>query len=154
MSPSWGVSRALPVADKARRASGRGRQGTSLLRQTKGLPGTATGRATAPHQNNFILYPGVAQLVGRLLWEQDAAGSNPVTRTKDPKSALRVLDLLFFAKFGNPFLRILQYLLDGKSISRYNKQKNTNIRNQLSVEDVGSFLLSIGHYSTVPRVML
>ena len=27
-------------------------------------------------------YPGVAQLVARLLWEQDAAGSNPVTRTK------------------------------------------------------------------------
>ena len=26
-------------------------------------------------------YPGVAQLVARLLWEQDAAGSNPVTRT-------------------------------------------------------------------------
>ena len=28
-----------------------------------------------------IEYPGVAQLVARLLWEQDAAGSNPVTRT-------------------------------------------------------------------------
>ena len=28
-----------------------------------------------------IKYPGVAQLVARLLWEQDAAGSNPVTRT-------------------------------------------------------------------------
>ena len=26
-------------------------------------------------------HPGVAQLVARLLWEQDAAGSNPVTRT-------------------------------------------------------------------------
>lgn len=26
-------------------------------------------------------FPGVAQLVERLLWEQDAAGSNPVTRT-------------------------------------------------------------------------
>ena len=26
-------------------------------------------------------YPGVAQLVARLLWEQDAAGSNPITRT-------------------------------------------------------------------------
>ena len=30
---------------------------------------------------NIIFYPGVAQLVARLLWEQDAAGSNPVTRT-------------------------------------------------------------------------
>ena len=28
------------------------------------------------------IHPGVAQLVARLLWEQDAAGSNPVTRTK------------------------------------------------------------------------
>ena len=27
------------------------------------------------------IQPGVAQLVARLLWEQDAAGSNPVTRT-------------------------------------------------------------------------
>ena len=26
-------------------------------------------------------YPGVAQLVARLLWEQDAAGSSPVTST-------------------------------------------------------------------------
>ena len=29
-------------------------------------------------------YPGVAQLVARLVWDQDAAGSNPVTRTKRP----------------------------------------------------------------------
>ena len=28
-----------------------------------------------------VLFPGVAQLVARLLWEQDAAGSSPVTRT-------------------------------------------------------------------------
>ena len=28
---------------------------------------------------------GVAQLVARLLWEQDAAGSNPVTPTKSAK---------------------------------------------------------------------
>lgn len=28
-----------------------------------------------------VFFPGVAQLVARLLWEQDAAGSNPVTRT-------------------------------------------------------------------------
>ena len=32
-------------------------------------------------QYNILGYPGVAQLVARLLWEQDAAGSNPVTRT-------------------------------------------------------------------------
>ena len=28
-----------------------------------------------------VLFPGVAQLVARLLWEQDAAGSSPVTPT-------------------------------------------------------------------------
>lgn len=28
-------------------------------------------------------YPGVAQLVARQLWELDAAGSNPVTRTTE-----------------------------------------------------------------------
>ena len=28
------------------------------------------------------MYPGVAQLVARLLWEQDAVGSSPATRTK------------------------------------------------------------------------
>ena len=32
-------------------------------------------------QKNANRHPGVAQLVARLLWEQDAAGSNPVTRT-------------------------------------------------------------------------
>ena len=30
---------------------------------------------------NLIFYRGVAQLVARLLWEQDAAGSSPVTST-------------------------------------------------------------------------
>ncbi len=30
----------------------------------------------------FYLFRGVAQLVARLLWEQDAAGSSPVTPTK------------------------------------------------------------------------
>ena len=29
------------------------------------------------------MHRGVAQLVARLLWEQDAAGSNPVTPTKN-----------------------------------------------------------------------
>ena len=28
------------------------------------------------------LYPGVAQLVGRLVWDQDAASSSLATRTK------------------------------------------------------------------------
>ena len=33
------------------------------------------GNAVFPH------YPGVAQLVARVVWDHDAAGSNPVTRT-------------------------------------------------------------------------
>ena len=37
------------------------------------------GRIRSGHPTTS--YPGVAQLVARLLWEQDAAGSNPVTRT-------------------------------------------------------------------------
>ena len=32
-----------------------------------------------------IEYPGIAKLVSRLVWEQDAAGSNPVTRTIFPR---------------------------------------------------------------------
>ena len=34
-----------------------------------------------PFESAETSQPGVAQLVARLLWEQDAAGSNPVTRT-------------------------------------------------------------------------
>ena len=30
-------------------------------------------------------YPGVAQLVARLVWDQDAGGSNPSTRTRQER---------------------------------------------------------------------
>ena len=33
-------------------------------------------------------YPGVAQLVARVVWDHQAAGSNPVTRTKNPLKSL------------------------------------------------------------------
>ncbi len=33
-------------------------------------------------------YPGVAQLVARVVWDHQAAGSNPVTRTKTPLKSL------------------------------------------------------------------
>ena len=42
---------------------------------------TSSGPAGRQMGHSTVLYPGVAQLVARLLWEQDAAGSNPVTRT-------------------------------------------------------------------------
>ena len=42
--------------------------------------------------------PGVAQLVARLLWEQDAASSSLATRTKSPKSAFAVFGL--FCLYG------------------------------------------------------
>ena len=55
-------------------------------RRRRQMPGTATGSAPALGVAITIIYPGVAQLVARLLWEQDAAGSSPVTWTKRPKS--------------------------------------------------------------------
>ena len=39
---------------------------------------------------------GVAQMVARLLWEQDAAGSNPVTSTKPNLDADCVSGLAIF----------------------------------------------------------
>lgn len=33
-------------------------------------------------KNSLISYPGVAQLVGRLVWDQDAASSSLATRTR------------------------------------------------------------------------
>ena len=53
-----------------------------------------------------MIYPGVAQMVARLLWEQDAAGSNPVTRTKQEVTRLigksgRLLLFLYRNYHGN-----------------------------------------------------
>ena len=38
--------------------------------------GTKAERSGLP-----LIFPGVAQLVARVVWDHDAAGSNPVTRT-------------------------------------------------------------------------
>ena len=43
--------------------------------------------------NTASNYPGVAQLVARLIWDQEAAGSSPVTRTK---KSLKSKDLGLF----------------------------------------------------------
>ena len=36
-----------------------------------------------------ISYPGVAQLVERVVWDHEAAGSKPVTRTRKPAEIIR-----------------------------------------------------------------
>ena len=78
-------------------ARGRTKQGsTEILRKSK------------------IKNRGVAQLVARLLWEQDAAGSNPVTPTKilTESRVYSPLSVIFYAYLGilppllkNAFLR-------------------------------------------------
>ena len=53
--------------------------------------------------------PGVAQLVARLLWEQDAAGSNPVTRTKktDSLEGIRFLVYCLFPALAHFIIAIM-----------------------------------------------
>ena len=57
---------------------------------------------TAFRRYNIIVtnrtFRGVAQLVARLLWEQDAAGSSPVTSTKKTNGSFYV-SICFFIKF-------------------------------------------------------
>ena len=56
------------------------------------------------HDHNLIAYRGVAQLVARDVWDVDAAGSNPVTPTKNqPK-------MRFFAPLSADFLLIIDVL--------------------------------------------
>ena len=55
------------------------------------------------YNNTVVFFRGVAQLVARLLWEQDAAGSSPVTPTKRRVAADKTLSGLigsvsFFAR--------------------------------------------------------
>ena len=51
----WGASQLPPAAGERRRASGSGRQKTSLLRQEQFSPGTATGLLQADEQNFTII---------------------------------------------------------------------------------------------------
>ena len=51
-----------------------------------------------------IEYPGVAQMVERAVWDREAAGSKPVTRTKIPlKSTISEGFFLFIAYCGAGF---------------------------------------------------
>ena len=52
-------------------------------------------RCTFPQNIKPIQYPGVAQLVARLLWEQDAGSSSLPTRTKKTDTAFAV-SVFFF----------------------------------------------------------
>ena len=58
----------------------------------------------------IYVYPGVAQLVARLLWEQDAASSSLATWTKSPESASAESGLLCLYKaeaLASAFLLLL-----------------------------------------------
>ena len=51
---------------------------------------TATGSARAACMKNKTKYRGVAQLVARVLWEHDAAGSSPVTSTTESRTRAKL----------------------------------------------------------------
>ncbi len=46
-------------------------------------------------------FPGVAQLVGRLVWDQDAASSSLATRTKNKREAFASLLFLVWVRDSN-----------------------------------------------------
>ena len=46
-------------------------------------------RMMGRHRISYHLYPGVAQLVARVVWDHQAAGSNPVTRRLQRESPSR-----------------------------------------------------------------
>ena len=46
--------------------------------------------------NSLRSHPGVAQLVARVVWDHDAAGSNPVTRTTKLHRNVVTVQLLYF----------------------------------------------------------
>ena len=66
-----------------------------------------------------ILYRGVAQLVARLLWEQDVGGSNPFTPTK--KSQESAFLRLFFVYCTPIFANALPFFNRATTISGFEK---------------------------------
>ena len=87
----------------------------------------------------YILYRDVAQLVARLLWEQDVAGSNPVIPTKKQPQSLRLG--LFFA----PNERVLGSSTERNAVSfavrTHSVRLLSRVRIQPSPCGCGCFLL-------------
>jgi hypothetical protein len=71
-------------------------ESTPKLHLTTGM---TTDREISRNQKSK--YPGVAQLVARVVWDHQAAGSNPVTRTKSPLKSLISAD--FYALKSSHF---------------------------------------------------
>ena len=46
-------------------------------------------------ENKISSFRGVAQLVARVVWDHQAAGSNPVTPTTSPQAAYRLRRLFY-----------------------------------------------------------
>ena len=92
---------APPAADAARRKWRSGRkkraseQRDAFFGNRKRAYQTTTTAALYQTNNNNLILPGVAQLVAQVVWDHQAAGSNPVTRTsQEPRHAIRVVEVL------------------------------------------------------------
>ena len=48
--------------------------------------------------NLIVLYPGLAQLIERVVWDHQAWGLNPQSRTKKKRSILIDTSLFFYLK--------------------------------------------------------
>ena len=58
-----------------------------------------------------MIAPGVAQMVERVVWDHEAAGSKPVTRTRKPAEIIRFqrvfyVNCLVFSKTYSLFLAV------------------------------------------------
>ena len=69
---------ALPVADEARAKEWRNKEYHEVTSETTMLQ----QEACLPQQIDYYTYRGVAQLVARLLWEQDVGSSSLFTPTR------------------------------------------------------------------------
>ena len=80
----WADSAKCRLWRKKRAEAGVAVEKSSWKRRFFGHRKRANKANTCPEKYRFLIhqYRGVAQLVARLLWEQDAVGSSPVTPTK------------------------------------------------------------------------